>query len=92
MKPWKSLTDEEVEDIMNSMPGGLSGYLRLWGWRTFARAIEERLRLRNDPDSQLEAMREALEEAAFDLDDAGKREAARQCRALLQQLPSTGNS
>ena len=34
------LTDGEINEIANSMPGGLDGFLKGWGWQQFARAIE----------------------------------------------------
>lgn len=44
---WARLTDDECAAVMNGMPGGCGGYLTGWGWLAFARAIEERLRLKN---------------------------------------------
>ena len=35
------MTDEEIDEIANSMEGGLDGFLKQWGWRQFARAILE---------------------------------------------------
>ena len=35
------LTDECINEIANSMPGGLDGFLKGWGWQQFARAIEK---------------------------------------------------
>ena len=36
----KPLTDEGINEIADSMPGGLDGFLKGWGWQQFARAIE----------------------------------------------------
>lgn len=36
----KPLTDEQIDAIAEGMPGGLDGFLKGWGWRQFARAIE----------------------------------------------------
>lgn len=44
---WTGLTEEEVGAVLASMPHGLDGYLVHWGWSTYARAVEERLRLKN---------------------------------------------
>lgn len=33
------LTDDEIDAIAESMPGGLDGFLKQWGWRQFARAL-----------------------------------------------------
>ena len=35
------LTDEKIDAIAESMPGGLEGFLKGWGWRRFARAVLE---------------------------------------------------
>lgn len=35
------LTDEQIDAIAESMPGGLDGFLKGWGWRQFARAVLE---------------------------------------------------
>lgn len=34
------LTEDQVSEVFRSMPGGLDGFLRSWGWLPFARAIE----------------------------------------------------
>lgn len=34
------LTDELIDKIANGMPGGLDGFMKGWGWRQFARAVE----------------------------------------------------
>ena len=34
------LTDECINEIAESMPGGLAGFMKGWGWQQFARAIE----------------------------------------------------
>ena len=35
------LTDRQIDAIAESMPGGLDGFLKGWGWRQFARAVLE---------------------------------------------------
>ena len=35
------LTDKQIDAIAESMPGGLDGFLKGWGWRQFARAVLE---------------------------------------------------
>lgn len=35
------LTDGKIDSIAEQMPGGLDGFLKQWGWRQFARAIED---------------------------------------------------
>ena len=34
------LTDAGINEIAESMPGGLAGFMKGWGWQQFARAIE----------------------------------------------------
>lgn len=34
-----AISDDEISDIADSMPGGLDGFLKGWGWNQFARAI-----------------------------------------------------
>ena len=34
------LTDVGINEIADSMPGGLAGFMKGWGWQQFARAIE----------------------------------------------------
>ena len=36
----KPLTDAGINEIADSMPGGLAGFMKGWGWQQFARAIE----------------------------------------------------
>lgn len=36
------LTDELIDKIADGMPGGLDGFMKGWGWRQFARAVEAR--------------------------------------------------
>lgn len=35
------LSEPQIQEVLDSMPGGLSGYCKTWGWLTFAKAIEE---------------------------------------------------
>ena len=39
-KERQPLTDEGINEIAESMPGGLAGFMKGWGWQQFARAIE----------------------------------------------------
>ena len=39
-KERQPLTDEGINEIADSMPGGLAGFMKGWGWQQFARAIE----------------------------------------------------
>lgn len=33
------LTDAQIDEIFNAMPGGVDGWLKSWGYRQFARAV-----------------------------------------------------
>lgn len=33
------LTDAQIDEILNAMPGGVEGWLKSWGYRQFARAV-----------------------------------------------------
>ncbi|WP_206141828.1 hypothetical protein [Burkholderia sp. Ac-20384] len=35
------LDDEDIDAIAESMPGGLPSFMKQWGWRQFARAVED---------------------------------------------------
>ncbi|WP_313330697.1 hypothetical protein [Comamonas sp.] len=39
------LTDAQIDEIFNAMPGGIDGWLKSWGYRQFARAIEAKAAL-----------------------------------------------
>lgn len=58
------LTDEQIDAVAESMPGGLAGFLKGWGWRQFAREI---LTLRRMPDwePQFDCMTPKQEELAI---------------------------
>lgn len=46
---WVSLTDEDRERAMKSMPDMLEGFRKTWGWLHFAKAIEAICREKNHP-------------------------------------------
>lgn len=46
-RPWQGLTDEERKEIFESMPGGMEGFLRTWGWLPFSKALEQKLKEKN---------------------------------------------
>lgn len=46
------MTDEEIDIIAESMPGGIDGFLKGWGWRNFARAIEAEVLLTHPAAAQ----------------------------------------
>lgn len=35
----QALTDEYIDRLAESMPGGMDGFMKGWGWRQFARAL-----------------------------------------------------
>jgi hypothetical protein len=35
------MTDETIDDLFNTMPGGVQGFCREWGYRQFARQVIE---------------------------------------------------
>lgn len=37
----RCLDDAKIDAIAEQMPGGIDGFLKHWGWRQFARAIED---------------------------------------------------
>lgn len=45
---WIALTDAEREALIAGLPGGLDGFLKGWGWKHFAEAIDEKLREKNE--------------------------------------------
>lgn len=46
-REWHSLTDDERKEIFESMPGGMQGFLRTWGWLLFSKALEQKLKEKN---------------------------------------------
>lgn len=39
-EPRQPLTDERIDQIAGDMPGGITGFMKEWGWRQFARKVE----------------------------------------------------
>lgn len=46
-REWQGLTDDDIIKAFNSLDRGLNGFLKTWGWLTFAKAIEAALRAKN---------------------------------------------
>ncbi len=44
---WVGLTDEDRQAVFESLPDALDGFLKLWGWPHFAKAIEIKVREKN---------------------------------------------
>lgn len=35
------MTDAQIDSVAEQMPGGVEGFPKQWGWRQFARAVED---------------------------------------------------
>lgn len=46
------LSDPEIDKVAASMPGGVGGFLKTWGWLQFAKALEDALIECNSPDKK----------------------------------------
>lgn len=57
-----ALTPERIDEIAGSMPGGVEGFFKGWGWYQFARAIEAEVR--KDDEALIRQMLEALENSS----------------------------
>jgi hypothetical protein len=44
---WNALTDEDRDRAFNRLDGGLEGFMKLWGWLHYAKAIEAICREKN---------------------------------------------
>lgn len=49
------LSDPDIDTVAQSMPGGLDSFAKLWGWRQFARAIEDEVLIKWPRASQPDA-------------------------------------
>lgn len=36
----RGLSDEDIDTLVEAMPGGVAGFMKGWGWRNFAHAVE----------------------------------------------------
>ncbi|MBY4831739.1 DUF550 domain-containing protein [Burkholderia dolosa] len=59
------LDDADIDTIAESMPGGLDSFIKQWGWRQFARAIEDEVII--NVARAASATESADERAAFDI-------------------------
>ncbi|WP_257757338.1 hypothetical protein [Burkholderia glumae] len=55
------LDDADIDAIAESMPGGLGSFMKQWGWRQFARAVEDEVVLNVARASQAAAPAEAID-------------------------------
>jgi hypothetical protein len=39
--PRQPLGEGRIDQLADSMPGGVQGFMKQWGWRHFARALEQ---------------------------------------------------
>jgi hypothetical protein len=46
---WNALTDDDRDRAFATMPDMLDGFMKLWGWLHFAKAIEDICREKNPP-------------------------------------------
>lgn len=56
------ITNERIDAIAESMPGGMDGFLKGWGWQQFARAIEDEVRKADA--ALIERLHDALDDGA----------------------------
>lgn len=40
-EPRPPLTDERIDSLADRMPDGVAGFTKEWGWRQFARMVEQ---------------------------------------------------
>jgi hypothetical protein len=61
---WVALTDEDRQAVHDSLPDALGGFMKLWGWLHFAKAIEDKAREKNEALNAvlLEALKQLVEE------------------------------
>ncbi|WP_186234216.1 hypothetical protein [Burkholderia gladioli] len=65
------LDDADIDTIAESMPGGLDSFMKQWGWRQFARAVEDEVVLNVARASQAAAPAEAREPLVLWQDGTG---------------------
>lgn len=65
-QPEPDIGDYDIDKIADSMPGGIDGFLKHWGWRQFARAIIEADRKR-----RAEPASKKVHQATICLDNLG---------------------
>jgi hypothetical protein len=73
---WNALNDVERLTIVESMPGGLDGFLKGWGWQQFAQAIEDKCREKNEVPEPTEAEFDVIADDMHLASAAGQRERA----------------
>lgn len=62
------ITNERIDAIAESMPGGMEGFLKGWGWQQFARAIEAEVR--KEDEALIRQLMLALDDCAEDSETA----------------------
>jgi hypothetical protein len=73
----RRLTESQIGEIWNAMPGGDKGFLVEWGYMQFARSIERAIRGPEDQDGQgRKAVMAELEWAIANNEDRPRTEAA----------------
>lgn len=46
-REWVGLTDQDRQEVFESMPDMLEGFLKKWGWLHFSKALEAKLKHKN---------------------------------------------
>ena len=82
------ITDAEIDRIAESMPGGLDGFLKAWGWRQFARAIMQAAPPAPAAVAVPEALRELIEAIEFAPLGVRAIQAMARARAALAAAPA----
>lgn len=82
-QPEPDIGDYDIDKIADSMPGGIDGFLKHWGWRQFARAIIEADRKRRAGWRRSSDWTRALQ---------GRRRASREGAQPLRPAPLPGGA
>ncbi|WP_070106461.1 hypothetical protein [Burkholderia plantarii] len=82
------LDDADIDTIAESMPGGLDSFMKQWGWRQFARAVEDEVVLNVARASQAAAPADAREH----VDDVAVDEFAIAMKAKMAAARANGRS
>lgn len=79
------LQDAQIDAVANAMPGGLDGFLKGWGWRQFARQIEDAV-LESASPAALTATDEMIDAACNAVPDLYRVDAMRAIEAAFALL------
>ena len=80
---WVGLTDEERQAVFESLPNALDGFLKLWGWLHFSKAVEAKLREKNSGAQARKPLTDAqIFQTMIDVDMSGHGYFIRIARAI----------